>query len=250
MRLPDPQKPQPLSDSSSPTNPAPFTAGKSTFLREHLVSAGYVHVNRVGLGLQCPRPRSNCPLGLCSLDRLSFQTLPRLRVTLPLCPPASFGSLSPWVSQAPSLISLGLQDTLGSWQRCVTACEAALKQRKPVVIDNTNPDMQSRARYRGPGESPCRVALGPLPALPLSPRYIKCARDAGVPCRCFLFSATVEQARHNNRVSEPPEPPHAVTPHPQPHQPTSAPTVPGNDGLLPRARVRRCHLQLQVRAAG
>ncbi|XP_026936083.1 bifunctional polynucleotide phosphatase/kinase [Sagmatias obliquidens] len=90
-------------------------AGKSTFLQEHLVSAGYVHVNR---------------------------------------------------------------DTLGSWQRCVTTCEAALKQRKRVVIDNTNPDIQSRARY------------------------IKCARDAGVPCRCFLFSTTLEQARHNNRFRD------------------------------------------------
>uniref|UniRef100_A0A8C0E397 Polynucleotide kinase 3'-phosphatase n=1 Tax=Balaenoptera musculus TaxID=9771 RepID=A0A8C0E397_BALMU len=90
-------------------------AGKSTFLQEHLVSAGYIHVNR---------------------------------------------------------------DTLGSWQRCVTMCEAALKQRKRVVIDNTNPDVQSRARY------------------------IKCARDAGVPCRCFLFSATLEQARHNNRFRD------------------------------------------------
>eukprot|EP00069_Balaena_mysticetus_P009723 bmy_06361T0 len=99
----------------APTNAAPFTAGKSTFLQEHLVSAGYVHVNR---------------------------------------------------------------DTLGSWQRCVTMCEAALKQRKRVMIDNTNPDVQSRARY------------------------IKCARDAGVPCRCFLFSATLEQARHNNRFRD------------------------------------------------
>ncbi|KAM5209491.1 bifunctional polynucleotide phosphatase/kinase isoform 1-T1 [Hipposideros larvatus] len=90
-------------------------AGKSTFLQEHLVSAGYVHVNR---------------------------------------------------------------DTLGSWQRCVTTCETALKQKKRVVIDNTNPDPPSRARY------------------------IKCAQDAGVPCRCFLFSATLEQARHNNRFRE------------------------------------------------
>uniref|UniRef100_M3XT89 Polynucleotide kinase 3'-phosphatase n=1 Tax=Mustela putorius furo TaxID=9669 RepID=M3XT89_MUSPF len=90
-------------------------AGKSTFLQEHLVSAGYVHVNR---------------------------------------------------------------DTLGSWQRCVTLCENALKQRKRVVIDNTNPDPLSRARY------------------------IKCAQDAGVPCRCFLFTATLEQARHNNRFRE------------------------------------------------
>lgn len=90
-------------------------AGKSTFLQKHLVSAGYVHVNR---------------------------------------------------------------DTLGSWQRCVSTCEAALKQGKRAVIDNTNPDVQSRARY------------------------IQCAQDAGVPCRCFLFSATLEQARHNNRFRE------------------------------------------------
>lgn len=90
-------------------------AGKSTFLQKHLVSAGYVHVNR---------------------------------------------------------------DTLGSWQRCVSTCEAALKQRKRAVIDNTNPDVQSRARY------------------------VQCARDAGVPCRCFLFTATLEQARHNNRFRE------------------------------------------------
>lgn len=90
-------------------------AGKSTFLKRHLVSTGYAHVNR---------------------------------------------------------------DALGSWQRCVSACETALKQGKRVAIDNTNPDAASRARY------------------------IQCARDAGVPCRCFLFAATLEQARHNNRFRE------------------------------------------------
>ncbi|XP_019653740.2 bifunctional polynucleotide phosphatase/kinase isoform X1 [Ailuropoda melanoleuca] len=117
-------------------------AGKSTFLQEHLVSVGYVHVNR---------------------------------------------------------------DTLGSWQRCVTTCETALKQRKRVVIDNTNPDPLSRARYRGPRvASGGGGASGPLPAwhLPGPHRYIKCAQDAGVPCRCFLFTATLEQARHNNRFRE------------------------------------------------
>ncbi|CAO2632746.1 Bifunctional polynucleotide phosphatase/kinase [Lemmus lemmus] len=97
-------------------------AGKSTFVREHLLPAGYIHVNR---------------------------------------------------------------DTLGSWQRCVSSCQAALRQGKQVVIDNTNPDVPSRARY------------------------IQCARDAGVPCRCLNFCATLEQARHNNMFREMTDPSHA-----------------------------------------
>uniref|UniRef100_A0A8D1ZY21 Polynucleotide kinase 3'-phosphatase n=1 Tax=Sus scrofa TaxID=9823 RepID=A0A8D1ZY21_PIG len=146
-----------LPESSSLLSPDPEVvvavgfpgAGKSTFLREHLVSAGYVHVNR---------------------------------------------------------------DTLGSWQRCVTTCEAALKQRKRVVIDNTNPDLQSRARYRGGGGGGGggggSAEWAGAPHQPAPNRYIKCARDAGVPCRCFLFSASLEQARHNNRFREMTDPSH------------------------------------------
>ncbi|XP_072463364.1 bifunctional polynucleotide phosphatase/kinase [Notamacropus eugenii] len=90
-------------------------AGKSTFLQEHLVSAGYVYANR---------------------------------------------------------------DTLGSWQKCVAVCAEALKAGGRAVVDNTNPDPASRARY------------------------ISCAKDAGVPCRCFHFTASLDLARHNNRFRE------------------------------------------------
>ncbi|XP_039216157.1 bifunctional polynucleotide phosphatase/kinase [Crotalus tigris] len=90
-------------------------AGKSTFLKRHLVSVGYAYIN---------------------------------------------------------------QDTLGSWKKCVTLCETSLQAGKSVVVDNTNPDLESRSRYT------------------------ECAKKARVPCRCFLFTASLEQAKHNNRFRE------------------------------------------------
>lgn len=70
------------------------------------------------------------------------------------------------------------RDILGTWQKCVALCEQQLLNGRKVVVDNTNPDVESRSRY------------------------ISCAQKHGVPVRCFQFTTTLAQAKHNNKFRE------------------------------------------------
>ncbi|XP_076634211.1 polynucleotide kinase 3'-phosphatase isoform X1 [Colletes latitarsis] len=67
------------------------------------------------------------------------------------------------------------RDTLGSWQKCISAMEKHIIEKKSVVVDNTNPDTVSRQRY------------------------IELAKKYGVSVRCFVMSTTLEHAKHNNK---------------------------------------------------
>ncbi|XP_058130643.1 uncharacterized protein F21D5.5 [Anopheles ziemanni] len=70
------------------------------------------------------------------------------------------------------------RDTLGSWQKCVTAMDAAIQRGKSVVVDNMNPDVESRKRY------------------------VQVALRAKIPVRCFLMDVSYKHARHNNAFRE------------------------------------------------
>ncbi|KAJ9456254.1 bifunctional polynucleotide phosphatase/kinase [Diplonema papillatum] len=68
------------------------------------------------------------------------------------------------------------QDRLGSRDKCVSFCDAALRDGQRVVVDNTNPDRNSRRRYT-------EVAA-----------YHNC------PVRCFWFDTDLTVARRLNRM--------------------------------------------------
>ncbi|XP_022100929.1 bifunctional polynucleotide phosphatase/kinase-like [Acanthaster planci] len=67
------------------------------------------------------------------------------------------------------------RDTMGTWQKCVAATESALVKGQSVVVDNTNPDPESRQRYTA------------------------CAKKAKVHCRCFVLNVSLDHARHNEK---------------------------------------------------
>uniref|UniRef100_A0A182MXB4 PNK FHA domain-containing protein n=1 Tax=Anopheles dirus TaxID=7168 RepID=A0A182MXB4_9DIPT len=79
---------------------------------------------------------------------------------------------------APKGYEIVNRDTLGSWQRCVVQMETSLRQGKCVVIDNLNPDVESRKRY------------------------LLVAARLKVPVRCFVMDVGYKHARHNNEFRE------------------------------------------------
>ncbi|OON23178.1 putative polynucleotide kinase 3'-phosphatase [Opisthorchis viverrini] len=91
--------------------------------------------------------------------------------------PASGKSYFCQKTLAPLGYTVVSRDVLGTWQKCVKACEEAVARRTPVAVDNTNMDRESRARY------------------------IKIAQAAGIPIRCFIMQTELEHALHNEKVS-------------------------------------------------
>lgn len=69
------------------------------------------------------------------------------------------------------------RDTLGTWQKCISEAKKHLENNLSVIIDNTNPDVESRKRF------------------------IEVAKHMNVSCRVFLMNVSKEHARHNNKVS-------------------------------------------------
>lgn len=70
------------------------------------------------------------------------------------------------------------RDTLKTPAKCLAACKEALENGKSVVVDNTNPDKNSRSTY------------------------IEAAQEYGVPIRCFRFKVDEDLAKHLNVYRE------------------------------------------------
>ncbi|CAH2232847.1 jg16607 [Pararge aegeria aegeria] len=70
------------------------------------------------------------------------------------------------------------RDVLGTWQKCAAEATKLLKQGKSVIVDSTNPDTESRARWTS------------------------LAKDMNVACRCAIMTTSKAHAQHNNKFRE------------------------------------------------
>ncbi|XP_061716066.1 uncharacterized protein F21D5.5 isoform X1 [Cydia pomonella] len=70
------------------------------------------------------------------------------------------------------------RDILGTWQKCAAEAKKLLQQGKSVIVDSTNPDIESRGRWTS------------------------LAKEMGVQCRCARMATTKAHAQHNNKFRE------------------------------------------------
>lgn len=135
----------------------PFsTAGKSTFFHTHVIPNGYVYVNRVS-GYESTWLSQQ---GSSSQHFFYIQQLSKI-VCLVRCFCIWYiHTIHTIIMMTTTNIMkiiidnywccdqdfLCFQDTLGSWQNCVSASERSLKEGRSVAVDNTNPDPESRKR--------------------------------------------------------------------------------------------------------
>ncbi|XP_049873858.1 uncharacterized protein F21D5.5 [Pectinophora gossypiella] len=70
------------------------------------------------------------------------------------------------------------RDVLGTWQKCAAKATELIQKGKSVIVDSTNPDVESRARWTS------------------------LAREMKVECRCAKMATSKAHARHNNKFRE------------------------------------------------
>ncbi|CAH0715595.1 unnamed protein product, partial [Brenthis ino] len=70
------------------------------------------------------------------------------------------------------------RDVIGTWQKCAAEATKLLQQGKSVIVDSTNPDKESRARWTS------------------------LAKNMKVQCRCVRMMTTKAHALHNNKFRE------------------------------------------------
>ncbi|CAH0398377.1 unnamed protein product [Chilo suppressalis] len=70
------------------------------------------------------------------------------------------------------------RDILGTWQKCASEATKLLEKGKSVIVDSTNPDLESRSRW---------TAL---------------AKQMDVQCRCAKLATTKAHSQHNNKFRE------------------------------------------------
>uniref|UniRef100_A0A915HWA7 PNK FHA domain-containing protein n=1 Tax=Romanomermis culicivorax TaxID=13658 RepID=A0A915HWA7_ROMCU len=126
------------------------------------------------------------PRSLFSENSLPLLQPPESKLTLEDCqemiifvgyPAAGKSTLAKKLKANPNYVII-CQDELKTSQKCLKMAEDSLNLGKSVVIDNTSPDKESRSKFLN---------------LVDKAKYPSCKK------RCFLFNATLEQAKHNNK---------------------------------------------------